>query len=75
MACINADGTLTALATKLLKVMRDPITPEDAARQSQVPLYRVRSSLREFLQAGLVEEQEGKCVLTSAGRMRIGEPG
>jgi predicted transcriptional regulator len=71
MGCINADGTLIASATKLLRAMQSPISLEEAARQIELPLYRVRSSMREFLQARLVEEKDGRFVLTAAGKARI----
>lgn len=59
MGCINPDGTLVESANKLLRAMQSPISLEEAARQAELPLYHVRSSMREFLQAGLVEEKEG----------------
>lgn len=68
MGCINADGTLMASATKLLRAMQSPISLEEVARQSELPLYRVRSSMRELLQAGLVEEKDGTYVVTTAGK-------
>jgi len=71
MGCINADGILIASATKLLRAMQSPISLEDAARQTELLLYRVRSSMRGLLQAGLVEEKDGRFVLTAAGKTRI----
>jgi predicted transcriptional regulator len=51
--------------------MQSPISLEEAARQTELPLYRVRSSMREFLQARLVEEKDGRFVVTAAGKARI----
>lgn len=68
MGCINAEGTLIASATKLLCAMQSPISLEEVARQSELPLYRLRSSMRELLQAGLVEEKDGTYVVTAAGK-------
>jgi predicted transcriptional regulator len=71
MACINVDGTLVASARKLLLTMLEPITVEEAAKRAELPLFRVRASLREFLQAGFVSEAKGSYVLTDAGRARL----
>jgi predicted transcriptional regulator len=75
MACINVDGTLVASARKLLLTMLEPITPEDAATRAELPLFRVRASMREFLQAGLVAEANGKYALTDAGRAKLAGQG
>jgi DNA-binding IclR family transcriptional regulator len=71
MGCINPDGTLIPSASKLLRALQNPTTPEEAARLTDLPLYRVRSSMREFLRAGLVEEKDGTYVVTAAGKVRI----
>ncbi len=75
MACINVDGTLVASARKLLVNLVEPRSAEDAAARTALPLFRVRASLREFLQAGLVAEANGAYVLTDAGRSKLaGQP-
>jgi predicted transcriptional regulator len=71
MACINVDGTLTASARRLLVTLVEPRTAEDAAARTDLPLFRVRASFREFLQAGLVAEASGAYVLTDAGRSKL----
>lgn len=71
MACISADGTLTESARKMLQVLQSPATPEEVAQATGLPLFRVRSGLREMAQAGLVEEQEGRYTLTEAGRQKL----
>ncbi len=70
MACISADGTLTESARRMLEVLQNPATPEDVAQATGLPLFRVRSGLREMAQAGLVEEKEGRYALTEAGKQR-----
>ncbi len=75
MACVNPDGTVEPVARAVLLALRTLITPDEVARQVRLPLYRVRSSLRELLQAGLVEERDGKYALTPAGRDRVGVEG
>ena len=71
MACINVDGTLVASARKLLLTLVEPRSAEEAAARTGLPLFRVRASFREFLQAGLVAEADGTYVLTDAGRSRL----
>lgn len=65
MACISADGTLTASARKMLEALQQPATPEEVAQATGLPLFRVRSGLRELAQAGLIEEVEGRYRLKS----------
>ncbi len=73
MACVNPDGTLAPVAGAVLLALRAHTSPDEVSRQVRIPLYRVRSSLRELLQAGLVEERDGRYALTAAGRERVGE--
>ena len=75
MACVNVDGTLVASARKLLLTMLEPTTVEEAAKRAELPLFRVRASMREFLQAGLVSEASRTYVLTDAGRARLAGKG
>ena len=71
MACINPDGTLSVAAEKIMASMQQPTTLEDVAQQTGLPLYRIRSSVREIVQAGLVLEEDGQHTLTEAGMERI----
>jgi predicted transcriptional regulator len=72
VACVNPDGTVEPVARAVLLALRSSASPEGVARQVRLPLYRVRSSLRELAQAGLVEERGGTYGLTEAGRTRAG---
>lgn len=67
MPCINADGTLTPSARKVLEALRQPMTSEQLAEAAGLSLYRVRSSLREMEQAGLIALVEGVYRLTEQG--------
>lgn len=67
MACISADGTLTESARRMLQAVQTPATPEEVAQSTGLPLFRVRSGLRELAQAGLVAETEGRYQITEAG--------
>lgn len=73
MACINPDGTLTPSAKVVLSALSSPRILEDVAKSTDLPLFRIRSSIREMLEAGLVEQKEGKYAATKVGREKIKE--
>ena len=57
MPCLNPDGSLTPGAKAMLKVMACPLGEEEIANRTGLPLYRIRSGLREMEQAGLIERE------------------
>ena len=58
MACISPDGKPTESGTKLLRVLKSGLSSaEDIARNTGLPLFRVRSGLRELTGAELVTEK------------------
>lgn len=59
MACVSADGTLTASGRAILDAVRRPASAEEVAEATGLPLYRVRSGLREMA-AGIVAEESGR---------------
>jgi len=67
MACIQPDGTLSPSGEYILLALRNPATPEDAVRETGIPLFLVRGAVREFLQAGYLEETGDKFRLTPKG--------
>jgi len=71
MPCINEDGTLTPSAKAVLSALSSPITSEEVAKSTGLPLFRIRSSIREMLEAGLVEEKEEKYIITEAGIKKL----
>ena len=71
MACINPDGTLTSSAKKILHAVSSPVELKEVAKSTKLPLFRIRSSIREMLEAGLVEENQGKYVVTKSGQEKI----
>lgn len=71
MACINSDGSLSGAAKKVLGAMQSPTTLEDVSESTMLPLYRIRASVRELIEAGLVEEKDGLYVITPAGQARL----
>jgi len=68
MPCINPDGTLTESAKTLLKAAYEPMSAEDLAKKIGLPLYKVRSSVREMMEVGLIKETEGKFLITGKGK-------
>ncbi len=68
MPCIDSSGNLSESGRRILAALARPITLEDAAQQTGLPLYRVRSGTREMTRAGLVEEKAGAFMATAAGQ-------
>ena len=71
MACLQPDGQLTRCGEYLLLAMRDAVTPETIAKECQVPLFRVRSALREFLDLELVKKHGETYGMTSQGEKKL----
>jgi DNA-binding IclR family transcriptional regulator len=68
MPCVSSDGKPTSSAKKLLESLKDKrLSPEDLATLVDQPLFRVRSSLRELVDAGWIQESEGRYRLTEQG--------
>jgi predicted transcriptional regulator len=69
MPCVSPDGKPTPSGLKLLKSLKDgALSPEEAANKTGLPLFRVRSGLRELENAGFVEETSGKYGLSEKGK-------
>jgi DNA-binding IclR family transcriptional regulator len=60
MACVSADGTLTASGRAILEAVQRPASAQEVAAATGLPLYRIRSALRELAAAGLVAEESGR---------------
>ena len=71
MACVNPDGTVTPSAVAILTALRSADTAELIAPLAGLPLFRVRSALRELVAAGLVVVVDGRHGLTEAGLARL----
>jgi predicted transcriptional regulator len=74
MACVNADGTITATAKALLKGLETPLTAEEVSGRLGQPLFRVRSSLRELVEAGFVKAQGDRYQVTEEGKKKAEAP-
>jgi predicted transcriptional regulator len=68
MACISPDGKPTESGAKMLRALKSGLkSPEEIARDAGLPLFRVRSGLRELTQAGLATQKGDKYQLTEKG--------
>ena len=72
MACISPDGKPTESGTKMLRALQSgQKSPEEIAGKTGLPLFRIRSGLRELTQAGLAEQKEDKYELSEKGAQLI----
>lgn len=68
MACISPDGRPTESGTKMLRALKAGLrSPEEIAESAGLPLFRVRSGLRELAQAGLATRNGELYQLSSKG--------
>ncbi len=73
MPCVKPDGTLEPMAQAIVRALRIGRTVEGVCEHLRLPLYRVRSTMRELVEAGLVAEADGVYGLTESGRRRVEE--
>ena len=71
MPCMDSRGELNEMARKILAAMASSAPIEKVAQETGIPLYRIRSAVRELIDAGLVEEKDGSYALGEAGRAAI----
>ncbi|MEW5925081.1 MAG: hypothetical protein AB1746_13935 [Candidatus Zixiibacteriota bacterium] len=71
MGCVNPDGTITSSARRMLQILTEPMTPEEAARAAGQPLFKVRSSLREMVESGLIENEGDRYLITESGLQKL----
>ena len=68
MPCVSPDGKPTESGVKTLTAVKDGAnTPNNIAEATGQPMFRVRSGLRELVNAGFLKEKEGKYSLTPTG--------
>ena len=68
MACVKDDGTLNPSAYAVLHALSEPKTAEDIASISGQPLFKVRSNIREMLEAELISQTEETYLITDTGK-------
>jgi predicted transcriptional regulator len=73
MPCVKPDGTLEPMAQAILRALQTPRTADGICEYLRLPLYRVRSTVRELLEVGLVTETAGQYTLTAVGAGRVRE--
>jgi len=68
MACISPDGKPTESGSKMLRALQAGLkSPEEIAKEAGLPLFRVRSGLRELSQAGLAKQRDDRYGLSEKG--------
>ena len=68
MACISPDGKPTESGAKMLRALKAGSgSPEEVASKAGLPLFRVRSGLRELTEAGLAKQKDDKYELSEKG--------
>lgn len=66
MACVNEKGQLTESAKKLLNTIgTNSLTTKEISKNSDIPLFKVRSSLREMKSIDYVIEENERYNLSS----------
>jgi len=72
MACISPDGKPTESGAKMLRALQAGLgSPEEVASKAGLPLFRVRSGLRELTEAGLAKQRDDKYELSENGAEMI----
>ena len=68
MACISPDGKPTESGVKMLRALKSGLqSPEEIAKEAGLPLFRVRSGLRELTQVGLANQEDDRYEITENG--------
>ena len=68
MACISPDGKPTESGSKMLRALQAGLgSPEEIAKEAGLPLFRVRSGLRELTEAGLAKQRDNRYELSEKG--------
>jgi DNA-binding IclR family transcriptional regulator len=72
MACISPDGKPTESGSKMLRALKAGSgAPEEVAKEAGLPLFRVRSGLRELSEAGLAKQKGDRYELSEEGAKLI----
>jgi len=71
MPCVKPDGTLEPMAQAIVRALRTPRTAEGVCEHLRLPLYRVRSPMRELCEAGWGADADAVYGFTDSGRSRV----
>lgn len=75
MACLNPDGQLTEAAQLILSAMDQPVPLSKIAAATGLPMYRIRSAVRELSEGGFAAEDGGDWQITGVGLSAIRKTG
>jgi len=68
MPCIGPDGKPTESGIKMLRALKSgPKSAEEVAQSSGLPLFKVRSGLRQLTQAGFANQKDDRYKITDKG--------
>ena len=73
MPCIRGDGTLSRSGELLLIAFRSPASLEYAAKETGMPMFHVRSGVRELVAAGLIRAMGVEFEMTETGMKKLEE--
>jgi hypothetical protein len=71
MGCINPDGTFTQPALKLLAAIDHPMTEEEIVKIVKRPVYRVRISLRDLVEMGMLRKIDDRFEIATDGEKKL----
>jgi predicted transcriptional regulator len=69
--CVKPDGTLSPSAEMILKVCDKPTTIDEMAQATGLRSFRIKTSIRELTGAGLLQEEDGRFVVTAEGTAKL----
>lgn len=75
MGCVREDGTPSTSGRLMLAAVGKDSSAEEVANTTGMPLYRVRSALRELVAAGFVVETDERFSQTELGAAEAGASG
>ncbi|MCW4016867.1 MAG: helix-turn-helix domain-containing protein [Candidatus Bathyarchaeota archaeon] len=68
MPCVSPDGKPTKSGIATLSALKSgAATPEDVSKVTGNPLFKVRSGLRELVNAGFAKQEDDKYQITPEG--------
>ncbi len=69
MPCIDDNGNLSDSGKALINALsKKSLDVKEISSQINVPLFKIRSSIRELIEANLIEESNDKYKLTEKGK-------
>lgn len=69
---VKPDGSLTQAAKDILRVCEPPATEEDISRSLVRHFSQVQPMVRDLVNLGLLEDNNGRLAVTAYGREKLG---